>query len=327
MAENTELPSDDGSEAGLLERLGNVLVSDAGAPGGQVKKSAAEASEDDEPTVEHAETEENAEELADESATSDESASEGEELVEIETESGKKFRVPQELKNEFMHKADYTRKTQEISALQRQTHAVLQQQQLVSQFQQETADEQRQLSGVQAEIDRYKAIDWTQLDTETYIKARGQLDMLRDKAGDLEKAIQKKAALFEQKMHGNRAQAAAAAYEYIGKHVKGFAPDSAIEKELANYAANNGIPVEAFVNVALALPQAAVAMWKAMKFDQLQASKATAVKKVQKAPPVLKPGAVASTGSAQQAKSKELRQALRKTGDVRVAAKLFEQFM
>jgi hypothetical protein len=299
-----EQPETDSSEQGLLERLGNALAPEAPAD------EAIEASQE--------------EDVADDEQPEEaEEAPAAEEFVEIEIEDGRKVKVAPEAKDGYLRQSDYTRKTQELATLQKNATAALQQQALLTQYQQFTQQEQQELAQIQSELKRLKEVDWTGFDTETYIKTRGYIDNLKDKAADLEKALGTKQGQLRQHLAQQRQQAAANAYDYISRHVKGWAPDSQTEQEVARYAGAYGVPPEALAEVAVMFPGFAVMAAKASQFDKLQTSKGQAVEKAQKAPPVVKPGAVTSTNNAQQQKASDIRSRLKKSGDWKDAAALF----
>ena len=71
--------------------------------------------------------------------------------------------------------------------------------------------------------------------------------------------------------------------------------------------------------------RAVVALYKAMKFEQLQKSKPEIQKKVSQAPKMLKSGTSAPPTQSQQ--DKQLAQRLRQSGKVKDAAALFERFL
>lgn len=301
---STEQPGTD-SEEGLLERLGNALAPEAPVEEAIEASQEEDVADDEQP--EEAQPEEGA-------------ADDG--LVEIEVEDGKTVKVPAEAKDGYLRQADYTRKTQELAALQKNATAALQQQALLTQFQQVTQSEQQELAQVQAELKRLKEVDWTGFDTETYIKTRGYIDNLKDKAADLEKALGSKQQQLRQQLATQRQQAAQNAYNFIQMHVKDWKPDSPMEQEVARYAGKFGVPPEALSEVATMFPGFAVAMADSLELSKLKASKGQAVRKAQDAPPVVKPGAVTSTNSAAASKDKLLRQNLKKTGDTKDLAKL-----
>ena len=65
------------------------------------------------------------------------------------------------------------------------------------------------------------------------------------------------------------------------------------------------------------------ALYKAAKWDALQAGKKAAVEKVSKAPPVVKPGANQGQRATSEQKYKQARQSLKKTGSVQDAVRAF----
>lgn len=297
-----EQPQGD-SEAGLLERLSNAMEPEAPEPENVEASEQEEVDADEQPETEAEEAEDDG-------------------LVELELEDGETLKVPQKLKDGYLRQADYTRKTQEVAARALQATAALEQQALVVQFQEATKEDQQRLSQIQSELQRFKALDWQNLDTETYIKTRGYMDQLKDQASDLEKEIGKKATHFQQEVAKRDAFAAHNAYQIIGQHVPGWKPDSATEKEVASYANNFGVPPEALAKVAKLYPGFAIFAAKAAQYDKLQSTKGAAVQKVQKAPPVVKPGAVTSTNTATAQKDKVIRDKFKKSGDTKDLAKL-----
>ena len=63
-------------------------------------------------------------------------------------------------------------------------------------------------------------------------------------------------------------------------------------------------------------------MWKAAQYDKLVKGKAERNKQLRTAPPTTQPGAVGTTESAADQKTKAIRNSLKKTGDWRDAASL-----
>jgi len=291
-----EQPETD-SEAGLLERLGNALMPEAPV------EEAVEASQE--------------EEVADSEQPEEEAAApEDDGFVELELEDGETVRVPPKLKDGYLRQSDYTKKTQDLAALQKNAQSLMQQQALAAQFQEQTREDSQKLAEVQAELKRMKGVDWTTLDAETIWKTRAYVDNLKDQANDLEKSINTKKQGFQQQFTRNRAEAAKSAYDYISKHVKGWTPDSQTEREVASFASQYGIPPETLGEISVMFPGFAVLAHKAATFDKLQAGTGKAVQKAQKAPPVVKPGPVTSTQSAQSQKYKATRDELKKSGSL-----------
>jgi len=304
-----EHPETDSSEEGLLERLGNALVPEAPV------EEAIEASQedvDDTEQPEEAETEEVAEEPG---------------LVELELEDGRTVKVPAEAKDGYLRQSDYTRKTQELSMLAKTAQSTLQQQAIVSKFQTETQTEQRRLDQIESELSRLKSVDWTQYDTDTLMKTRVYMDNLRDEAGDLKQKVEGKKQQVFGELEKLQREATRSAYDYISRHVKDWSAGSQTEEAVAKYAENYGIAPEVLGSIARMYPGFAVLAHKASQYDRLQVSKGQAVQKAQKAPPVVKPGAVTSTNAAQAKQVQDQRSRLKKSGDYRDAIALMSKFV
>lgn len=243
-------------------------------------------------------------------------------LIDFELD-GKQYRVPPEfagLKDSVSMKAEYTRKTQDLADLRRQSATIAETQRLQQEFQHATQKEQTELQAINSQIELYKKLDWTGMDSDTMIRRKHEMDMLREQATDLNKALTGKNQEFQRTTAVKRAELAKNAYDFVAKHVPGFKPDSDVEKSLAKYVDEAGLPVDAFVNGTLAYPSVAVMAFKAMKYDQLKAGSKDAIRKVQ-AGPVVKPGPV--TNSAATKKYTEVRASLKKSGSLQDAAKLF----
>ena len=255
-----------------------------------------------------------------------ETAAEESDLVEVEW-NGKKLSLPKDAAEEVTKASERHRhwkeQTQQLADLRRHATAVADQQVIWAQYQQATANEQKELFGIENRIEEFKKVDWAALDMETYIRTKQGLDQLKDRAGELKAVLQQKGQEVTEKQTQKRAEMAKSAYDFIGKHVKEFTANSPTEKSVADYVESIGMPVDGFVKGSLAYPSVAVMAYKAMQYDKLQANKAQAVKSAQKAPPVVKPGAVSSSNSAVQQKGNQLREKLKKSGNWQDAAALF----
>lgn len=305
---STEQPQGD-SEQSLLERLGSAL-------------EPTEAPEDQE-AVEASQSDETDDETLEQDDEQPESKEDG--LVELELD-GKVVRVDPEIKEGYLRQSDYTRKTQDLAALTKQAQAALSQQQLLAQFNEVTREDQERLAQIKGELSRYKKIDLTNLDTDQYIKTKAYIDSLKDDAADLEKEIGKKADQVKGQYQQQRNAASRSAYEFISRHVKDWQPGSRTESEVAQYASSNGIPPEVLAELAVMYPATAVALYKASQFDKLQATKGTIVQKAQKAPPVVKPGAVQTNQGVSQRYRKD-REALKTSGSRDAGIRIFERLL
>jgi hypothetical protein len=269
---------------------------------GEVKQEAAPAPSAEEVTEEVAAPEE--EEVSEVS----------EELEDVEI-NGAAYKVPTTIKSQLMNQQDYTRKSQEVADMRRQVQAQAQSIQLQQKFQTETADDFKKLNALQARLDAFKALDWSNMDSHTYGLTKDARDTTKEEIAETQTLLKQKAEQFQQAHKRVRAEQAQAAYEFIGKHVKGFTPDSDVEKGVARFVANYGVSTENFADLAVHVPGIAVLAAKAKAYDELQTSKSAAVTKVKAAPPVVKPGAASNT-SVQQRNYQKAREALKKDGSV-----------
>lgn len=291
-------------DSGLLERLGNALAPEA------PDEEAVEASPEVETQEEEVEVPE-------------QPVDDG--LVELELD-GKVVRVDPELKDGYLRTADYTRKTQDLAALQKQAQAALEQQALVQQFNEETKEDQERLAQIKGELARYKKIDLTNLDTDQYIRTRSYLDQLKEEAGDIEKQIGNKSQAVQQKYQQVRNQAARHAQDYIQNHVKDWQPDSQVEREAVNLASTHGITRDVLAELVIRYPGIAVTLHKAAQYEKLQAAKGSVVQKAQSAPPVVKPGAVNPNQGVPQRYKKD-REALKTSGSRDAGIRIFERLL
>jgi hypothetical protein len=237
-------------------------------------------------------------------------------------DGGEVVRVPEKYKEGYLRQSDYTRKTQELAALQKTTQAALSQQGIINQFNEQTREDQQKLAQIKGELARWKSVDLTSLDTDAYIKNRAYIDNLKDDAKEIEQSLAQKAQSVQQEFMKHRKEAARHAYEYIAREVKEWTPNSATENEVASYYSTRGIAPEVVAELAVNYPAVAVALYKAKQFDNLQVNKSAIVRKAEKAPPVIRPGAVTSTQTSQALKFKNARSDLKKSGKTDDLAKL-----
>lgn len=80
---------------------------------------------------------------------------------------------------------------------------------------------------------------------------------------------------------------------------------------------------EAEIKGRFADPRVLHAVYKAMKYDTLMSQKGKALEAANKAPPVLKPGVSKGPGAASEQKYRDARAQLKKSGDLKDAARLF----
>jgi hypothetical protein len=231
---------------------------------------------------------------------------------------GKVYRIDRELKAKVsewkeghLRTQDYTRKTQELADITRQAQLMAETIQHRQALDTETTKEREELSKVSADLQRYKEVDWSNLEVETYVKLKGQMDVLKERAQELKGSIDSKTTEFKAKFETNRKKAVEEGFKFLSKVVPNFNEESV--KAARSGAMNNGYTEGELDNVYDA--RFVALSWKAAQYDKLQSGKSAAVASVQKAPPVVKPGA-SVPGAAAERKFKDVRQALKKTGSV-----------
>lgn len=224
----------------------------------------------------------------------------------------------QDLKDGYLRREDYTRKTQELADLHRQAQLVAETLTQRQQFENEVSKERGELAKITADLDRYKAVDWSSLEVNDYIKLKGQMDTLKDKSQELTQVINGKIGEFSQKHEANRRKLTEEGQKHLQKAIPNWGTEAVA---MANDSAKSaGYTQGELENVYDA--RFVVLAWKAAQYDKLQTGKSAAVASVQKAPPVVKPGAGLGPGVAAENKYREIRSAQKKSGSVADTARL-----
>lgn len=207
-------------------------------------------------------------------------------LEEVEYE-GKKFNVPREIKDALLRQSDYTRKTQEVAEARR---AVAEQQKLMQaqiEFQSTIVDDIGQLKAIDGQLSQFNNINWSTLDTDAMVRTKHQLDMLKEARNQVASVIQRKHADFTAKRQQAIEQMSRAGQNLLQQKISGFNQEAA--KNLSEYMAKEGYTEPEITSILD--PRHLALAWKAMQYDQLQASKPNIQNRAKGAPPVVKPGA------------------------------------
>lgn len=296
------------SEPSVEQRLAAHFSADASKPSTEPEGPEDASASAEEPQPEQTEQE---------STQEAESASEDSGYEEVELD-GDTYRVPPKLKEAVLRQSDYTRKTQELADHRRTLASQIQAVQMQQAYQQETAEERAQLQTLQHQIGLFKDVKWHELDSDTMIRTKHQLDMLKEQAGELDRSLQQKAYGFQQKVEQLKTQFRNQRAESLQRMVPNWNQQSDIEATVA--ALNLGFTQDEIRdNFDARLGHMA---WKAAQFDKLQQGKTAAVQAVKKAPPIVKPGVAQGPNVVVQRKYKEDRDRLKKSGSVDDAARL-----
>jgi hypothetical protein len=141
---------------------------------------------------------------------------------------------------------------------------------------------------------------------------------LRERADELKGAINSKAQEFQTKIEGQKKKAIEEGHKFLQKTIPNLNADSI--KNARGSAMDLGYTESELDNVYDA--RFVTLAWKASQYDKLQSGKAEAVERVQKAPPVVKPGGTQQ--GARDQKYVEARKAMRKDGNnLAAAARVF----
>jgi hypothetical protein len=231
---------------------------------------------------------------------------------------GKVYRIDRELKAKVsewkeghLRTQDYTRKTQELADITRQAQLMAETIQHRQALDTETKEEREKLAKVRADLELYKKVDWNAVSGEDGQKLLLQRDLLKEQAEELKASLEAKTTEFKAKFETNRKKAVEEGFKFLSKVVPNFNEESV--KAARSGAMNNGYTEGELDNVYDA--RFVALSWKAAQYDKLQSGKSAAVASVQKAPPVVKPGA-SVPGAAAERKYKDVRQALKKSGSV-----------
>jgi len=242
------------------------------------------------------------------------------ELEEVDWE-GERFQIPAKLKPALMAQADYTRKTQELSAIRDAVEADRLTNIANTTFQQQV----QPLLQKQAELNSYKEqakkIDWTSLTTDQKIDLDRELRNIDQQLGELQNTLGGAYHQHQQKFGELVMGAVAATENFMAKKVPGW--DQAKGNELHDYGLQLGIPKAKLTTGWFSDPVATHVMWKAQQWDRLQAGKPQVQNRAANAPPVVKPGSNAAQQSVRQTNFQKARSNLKKTGSLEDAAAVF----
>jgi hypothetical protein len=215
-------------------------------------------------------------------------------LEEVEWE-GSKYQLPPQIKSALMRQQDYTQKTQQVAERERMVALQIQQQQLNHNFQQSIGPEAQSLSELEAAIKQYNNVDWQALDTDSLVKTRHALDMLKERREEVRKKIDEKRGQFEHAVQEINKKNLQHANQYLQKAIPKWGPD--VQRDLMSYG-----QAEGYTDVELGSirdPRMIKVLYKAQQWDKLQSGKTIAAKRASGVPPVVKPGATKPVASPQ----------------------------
>jgi hypothetical protein len=209
------------------------------------------------------------------------------ELVEVEY-NGQMYQVPKELSKGILQEADYTRKTQEVATQRKMLEQSLSTVQLMNQeteFHQAVAEETHNLKVMDNYIRSLKAQNFNDMTAEDGFRQWMLIQQANDQREALSKSIESKHKEFRDTFQRSVSEAKAKTHDLLSKTINGYTPKAF--EAVKEYARGQGF-VDGVLDSIETDPKASAVLYKAMRFDQLQAEKASAVKKLDA--PVIKPG-------------------------------------
>lgn len=206
----------------------------------------------------------------------EESATEGEgeqqpEFAEVEWE-GSKYQIPAPLKDGFLMKSDYTRKTQELADQRRsyeQAIEVVKSTAFDRTFNESIAQEQQELSVIEAYLQQMGKQDWASMPTDQILRNKIEIDNIKERREAVRQAIAAKRSKFDSDVKAKIDELRAKSWESTAKAINGYTEQT--KDELRKFALAEGLTDSEFDNVSLD-PRSLRVIYKAMQFDKVQAA-------------------------------------------------------
>jgi hypothetical protein len=238
---------------------------------------------------------------------------------------GVQYKLPPELKSKVsewrdghLRQEDYTRKTQALADLTRQATAVAETLQAQKTFDEQLAPKRSELDRVKHQLSLFKTVNWADLDVAQHLTLRQQMETLKDQQGELESAIKAEQTKFTEWTSTKKREVLENGHKYLTQTIKGWNQETQAQAiSAARSVGFNDHEIESVID-----PRFVHIAWKAAQFDKLQSGKTAAVAAVQKAPPVVKPGASQGPGVSAEKDYRDSRARLKKTGSLQDAARL-----
>ena len=228
-------------------------------------------------------------------------------LEEFEWE-GAKLNVPKSLREAVMRNEDYTRKTQELAEHRRsldQARETMQRGQIDAQFQQSIASEAQEVSVIDAYLKEANKLNWSQMNMETLMRTRAEIDQVKERKAALQESIRSKRSQYDDAVKAHLTKLRANSRELLAKSIPSFNEEA--EKAIRAFAVAEGLS-EAETDSVMLDPRSARILWKAQQFEKVQAN---AGKPTGAAARVLKPGGAQERMPAKTAADLNFRKAMK----------------
>jgi hypothetical protein len=221
---------------------------------------------------------------------------------------------------------DYTTKSQQLAAAQRSVQETLMRAQEIEQLAPEIANEAAAVRAAEQALQPWQNVDWVRLATDEpleYARYRAQYDQLVSAYNHVRGTFGAKAQHLQQR----KVELGKAIVQQEMQKLTEFLPQMRDPKKfqaeaqaIKEYGLDRGYTEQELESVTDA--RYVRTLWEASQYRRLVKGKAERNKELRKAPPTTQPGAVGTTESAADQKTKAIRQNLKKSGDWRDAASL-----
>lgn len=190
------------------------------------------------------------------------------EFVEVEVD-GELYQLPPKLKDKVLANADYTKKTQEV-AEQRRLVEVREQQikaaELERTFQKSVNDDITAMQRLDFQIEQYKAVDATGMNSEQLWQLSRHIEKLKDERETLSKKVSAKYGEFQQEQQRLGQEMMTKAQEAAAKAVPNWSPET--QKQIKDYALAQGFEEQELKTITD--PRVVKVLWQASQYVKAQ---------------------------------------------------------
>lgn len=216
-----------------------------------------------------------------EGAELDESTADPDE-EEVEYE-GEKYKVPAKLKDALLRQSDYTRKTQEVAEIRRQTEAEKQMIAQEREFIQHNLKDVATVTALDQQIAQYQGVNWDQLtesDPVQAMKLERQLRNLQSQREQAAAAVTQRQAHFVQMQQQEAARQLQEGQRVLQREIPGW--NESLARELVDYGLKRGYAPEVLQNIRN--PQFVIDLHNSYQFTKLREKAAQKPKVLQEKP-------------------------------------------
>ena len=203
-----------------------------------------------------------------------------EEEVEYE---GEKYKVPAKLKDALLRQSDYTRKTQEVAEIRRQTEAEKQMIAQEREFIQHNLKDVATVTALDQQIAQYQGVNWDQLtesDPVQAMKLERQLRNLQSQREQAAAAVTQRQAHFVQMQQQEAARQLQEGQRVLQREIPGW--NESLARELVDYGLKRGYAPEVLQNIRN--PQFVIDLHNSYQFTKLREKAAQKPKVLQEKP-------------------------------------------